>query len=734
MINRLQHIMILGLYTFFSVFLGVVCITISDSFAVGIVGFFIAFLLGLSVHIFWIGKEVASKMSIILYDVEDGTNLYQQELKTVRDIIDNLTSIIDTIINDNEQLQATLDETKGDFDKKITDLQDIIEKVKSEKSQHNLLHPPLNYNPLPMNANIVTPEPISHNSYNLYDNSLSNVQNYGQPDTKTDPPKAYPSIESKIVPQISPKIAPKIDPQIDPQIDEDDFLGTTADDTFSDLVIPQNLQSATLHNTQKIPKSTIEKAIPHHSPVKKNRKNLKLQDIDNDEEFAVVDQDRTDNHQRNDQELDQDLDLEMTQEQSDSHQSRELREQLTQQKSHNKPQNNNTDIAYGMDDDEFLDVTQDLEDHQSFDFDDEDEAFNTQPPIPKPIPTKEQLPKSQDHSFNPHQAFDTKISSTELPALTELVPNEVPQNIPQLKRKLNNKSKIPSLDKLLDHESTQNQGTQQTPISENETPVIHDTPTQEVAKAIEPKALLQALYHALETNSMGIFIRPISNHRGNEVKFFETYMHLKYHDTFLPPETFIPLARREGLGINIDRLMTIRSMNILRQILPDIPEASLFCNVAITTLTNDDFTEELIHIIQDNSDIAHHIIFEFPQSQLQSLNSVRIETMRTLQNHGIRFSIDQIEGALPDLFELSKIGIAFMKISPYYFNKGINCNGLILKESDLKQACRRANMMICIDGVDRSEHLSLIRPHDPDLLQGDLLGPKERADRLEMAN
>ena len=402
MINRLQHIMIFGLYTFFSVFLGVVCITISDTFSVGLVGFFIAFLLALSIHIFWIGKEVASKMSIILYDVEDGTNLYQQELKTVRDIIDNLTSIIDTIINDNEQLQGTLDETRDNFDKKISELQDIIEKVKSEKSHHNILHPPLNHNPLPMNANIVTPEPISHNSYNIYDNSLSNSQNHTQPDTPNT------QIESPNPPKYSPAIEPQIAPKIDPQIDEYNFLETTADDTFSDLVIPQNLQSATLHNTQEVPESTLEKSMPHHRPIKKSWENLKLQNIDNDEEFAVVDQERIDkhathNHQGSDQEFNQDL--EMTQEQSDSHQSRELRAQLIQQKSHNQPQNNNTDIAYGMDDDEFVDVTQDLEDHQSFDFDDdgEEEAFNKQPPIVKPIAKKEKMHKPQEHNFKQNQ-------------------------------------------------------------------------------------------------------------------------------------------------------------------------------------------------------------------------------------------------------------------------------------------------------------------------------------------
>jgi EAL domain-containing protein (putative c-di-GMP-specific phosphodiesterase class I) len=99
---------------------------------------------------------------------------------------------------------------------------------------------------------------------------------------------------------------------------------------------------------------------------------------------------------------------------------------------------------------------------------------------------------------------------------------------------------------------------------------------------------------------------------------------------------------------------------------------------------------------------------------------------------GVRFSIDNIQGVLPNLLELAQIGISFIKLRPHDFNNGIQCNDTTYKGSEIKKAFQRAGIILCAADIDAHEDLLICVENKADLLQGNLLGEKERSDRLAL--
>ena len=247
MINRQQHIMILGLYTLFSVFLGVVSITLSDSFYVGIGGFFAFFLTFVCVHIFLLGQNVTTKIMNVLYNIDDNKNAYQQDLKNIRDVVNNVTDIMTNLVNDNNDLQQEIQNHYRKYDTQLSDFKTKIEKLETDihKNMHHQTHQA--ENPA-FEKHYVTPE--------YHAQSEMNVRTI-----HTKPEKNKHTVLA----------SPEPERTLSSNTLDEDFLNSYTDDSFSDLTFPKVIER---------PLSTIN-----------------LHDVDDDDEFAIVDQKIADTYQ-----------------------------------------------------------------------------------------------------------------------------------------------------------------------------------------------------------------------------------------------------------------------------------------------------------------------------------------------------------------------------------------------------------------------------------------------------
>ncbi len=673
MINLSQHTMIFGFYTLFSVFLGIVCVIMSNSFFMGIGCFFIFLLTFVCIHLFLLGRETSKKITNILYDVEDGNNMSQQEVKNMRDIITNVTDIIKTLMNDTENLQEQVLHTQKKYDTQFHEFKIDFEKLTLQKEHSNDFF-------------------LDDLDYQAHINPLS---------TETEKP-IYSDKKHGVQPTYKPTILSNI---------EEDFLNLGDDDGFSGLTSPN---------------------------IDTRLKNIvNAQDIDNDnEEFATIDQKIANTYRHL---LDDTKDATFL-ETIDDYQTHGIRKQIQEKPTaippnmsehYTKTTMTHTLQATALEDDEFVDL-----------------AMNA-PQKSKKTHLKNHSDREGDEEFvtevkTPHKKFNTHTEQEYLPSFVDLVPDEHLKHIAHRQAVLSQTHNIPSLNSLL-HSKSKNKSVPK--LTEQ---LIVSTPTDSVPRYVSqekippsptpidfakqsPEDSLKTIRTALESNNLDLFLCPVTDNRIREVKFFEAYNYLHTHNsTYIPPEKFIPLARKHDMGIAVDRLMIVRSIQVLRHITQSISDASIFCNISVLSLIDDAFSIELKDLLQEKSNVANHLIFEFPHQHLEHLDSVSIEKMQYFTNIGIRFSVDNIQGILPDLLELAQIGISFIKLKPDDFAKGIHCNDIHLQGINIKKSCQRAGILLCVAGINTHANLLSAVENQADLLQGDLLGQKERSDRLEI--
>lgn len=754
--------MIFCLYTLFSVFIGVVFITLSESFYVGSGSFFAFFLSSICIHMGWIGRVVILKIINSLKSNDSNKNKILEDIQNVQDSTNNLTEVVTSIINDNATLQQFVFDIQEKYDSQfdhhnvaidkynnqIFELKNKIQILESENThlQNSLdlmmARQSLDYSsqqesskefsnfkgynsetiPLPISnidirsvnqgKSIYDVSQKSSNESSFTEDEFEEVTRtiFNNDSREANKPNAIPKTEAKSI------------------FSDDDFLNDfDPDDSFADLSFPPKVD---------IPKTNFN---INNTPLTNSSNSDYNHNNDDDSAFVTIDSKtaETYGHLLNDTQDESFLDT------IDEFQTKNIREQLSNQinqsefdskilnptasstsvipnnYSHNQEHKNNHL------EDEFIDVTHDIAkiDKQKTTIQNIHNPASTQN-----IPIKSEL-KTQE--FNSVQNTNTKNT---LPSLTELVPDEKLRNIAHRQSILKRPQNIPSLETLLKPKSVsqyKNDNFNDEFIdTDNISSITQSISNNKINNLDKSKTIIHTIHQALENEKIDLFIQPITDNQSREVKYFEAYYYLiDDNGNYLLPEKFIPLARQESLESQLDNLVLIRTVSTLKYITNSIKDAAIFCNISIQSIDTPHFESQLQNLIQQG--VAKHIILEFSQEQLELLNAVRIEKLLQLKATGIRFSLDNIHDILPNLSELSDIGISFIKIRPDDFIYGIQSNGKTYKGNSIKKALSDAHISLCVSQINNHEELLRSVENQADLLQGDLLGEKERSELLE---
>lgn len=625
--------MILGLYTLFSIFLGVVFVTFSNSYYIGAGAFFVLLLLFMSGHLFILGREVISKMTIILYDVEDGNNFYQQELKSMQEMVDNLTNVVNDLVNENEQLQEDITQIEQNTTSEIQTLKEEIAQLIEDNQ--NFGDPP--------------------NIYQNQEHFGINLQEDPPQNTQYEPSSVQVSQNSKF------------------KSDEEFLTLSDPDNSFSDLSIPgENTKS-----DKSLPSKPFQ--IDHH---------LNIQDLDDDdEEFAMISSS-----------VSTPLSSEISEEEFDIPQSNHIRQHLE-----NKKQEYLNTLEED-DDDDFIDITA------------------NQVNEPK---IEQKLPEKQSH-YNP------PTSSTDIPPLEKLVPEEKFKNVASRDPSVMHSQKIPSLDKLLDNNATdkqdKNNNSKEQQKIQSSSPDLTSTTKPQPTLNNNPTDIIR---NALENNQLELLLSPITDNHLREVRYFEAYNCLPTtNQAPIDAAQYIKHVEDVDLIKAFDKSLIIRTIKSIEYVSQTVKDASIFCNISVASITDKNIYPELLELFQEKTSLAERIIFEFTQEQLNQLNSMRIELLQRLTGLGVRFSIDNITAPLPDLLELAKVGISFIKLTPRNFKTGLQVRDQIYYKTHIVSICHQAGLTLGAYEIDEHRDLLSATENNVDLLQGELLGPKERSEQL----
>lgn len=169
---------------------------------------------------------------------------------------------------------------------------------------------------------------------------------------------------------------------------------------------------------------------------------------------------------------------------------------------------------------------------------------------------------------------------------------------------------------------------------------------------------------ALDANRVDLYLQPVVGLPQRRTYFYEGYTRIRDADgRVLAPAEFLAAAEEAGLITDVDNLLLLRCVQIVRRLTKQDRRVGVFCNVSIRSLADDDFFPAFLDFLRRNSDLAGALIFEMPRAAFEQRSATAARNMARLADFGFRFSLDQVTDLNLDLAELQRAGVRFVKAS-----------------------------------------------------------------------
>lgn len=178
---------------------------------------------------------------------------------------------------------------------------------------------------------------------------------------------------------------------------------------------------------------------------------------------------------------------------------------------------------------------------------------------------------------------------------------------------------------------------------------------------------------ALDANRVDLYLQPVVGLPQRRTYFYEGFTRIRDgNDEVIPPSAFLTAAEQAGLITDVDNLLLLRCVQIVRRLTKSDRRVGVFCNVSINSLGDDEFFPAFLDFLRRNSDLSGALIFEMPRAAFESRSATAARNMARLADFGFRFSIDQVSDLDVDLAEMQRAGIRFIKVPGTRLIEAIN--------------------------------------------------------------
>jgi cyclic-di-GMP phosphodiesterase TipF (flagellum assembly factor) len=168
---------------------------------------------------------------------------------------------------------------------------------------------------------------------------------------------------------------------------------------------------------------------------------------------------------------------------------------------------------------------------------------------------------------------------------------------------------------------------------------------------------------AVADNRIDIYLQPMVTLPQRKVRFYEAMTRLRDDkDQVIVADDFIGVAESAGLMGQIDHIVMLRCMQVLRRLMVRNKDVGVFCNVAAATLSNAETFAQCIDFLDANRALAPSFVLEFKQSTFRSLGPIESEHLAALAQRGYRFSIDHVTDLRIEPRDLADRGVRFIKV------------------------------------------------------------------------
>jgi len=134
------------------------------------------------------------------------------------------------------------------------------------------------------------------------------------------------------------------------------------------------------------------------------------------------------------------------------------------------------------------------------------------------------------------------------------------------------------------------------------------------------------------------------------------------------------------------------------------------------------FFPEFIEFMQDNTELAENLIFEFGHADLLAQDRYITSNLGQLGELGFRFSVDRVEDLNLDVDELISRRVSFVKVGATTALNTLENSDEALQFYRIKHALERAGIELIVEKIEKEEQLVDLLDYGINYGQGYLFG------------
>ena len=259
-------------------------------------------------------------------------------------------------------------------------------------------------------------------------------------------------------------------------------------------------------------------------------------------------------------------------------------------------------------------------------------------------------------------------------------------------------------------------------------PYVAARGVQEVRR---PQAMIDIVREALTQGRVDLYLQPVMALPQRKTVYYESYSRLRdASGQVIMPAEYLAVAEPNGLVTAIDNLLLFRCVQIVRRLARQDRRIGIFCNISISSLSDEEFFPQFIDLLKANRDLAPALIFEVGQAAFESRNGVAARNMARLADLGFRFSVDKVTNLDLDLQDLSRSDVKFVKVGAQaLLDELTDMDGRLVLRSmpdlaaeDFSMLLRRYGVELVAEKVENERQVVDILDLDVQLGQGHLFG------------
>lgn len=215
-------------------------------------------------------------------------------------------------------------------------------------------------------------------------------------------------------------------------------------------------------------------------------------------------------------------------------------------------------------------------------------------------------------------------------------------------------------------------------------------PNQRVAEAVE---------QAVANGEIEIHLQPIISLNDRKPRFYDVFPRLKDSDgRLITPVEYWPAAQDAGQALAIERLVVLKTANILSRLNERGRARGLFCRLSLSAICDRALVSELVAHLRSRRELTEHLVIEIGARDYSLLGQADRETLSMLTRAGFRLALEGAENLGFDAARLSQDKVGFVKIGPQGLvaeERHLRITGIVQKIADF----RRASIDIILEGI-----------------------------------